>query len=49
VTETFASRLKSGAPIVLAKSKHEILQETDEIRGRFWAAFDAYLGVGAES
>ena len=26
-------------------SQHEILQETDAVRTRFWAAFDAYLGV----
>ncbi|MGE0768011.1 MAG: alpha/beta fold hydrolase [Hyphomicrobiaceae bacterium] len=42
--ETFASRLKIGARVALAGSQHEILQERDEIRLRFWAAFDAYLG-----
>jgi lysophospholipase len=26
-------------------SRHEILQESDTIRQRFWAAFDAYMGV----
>ena len=45
--EQFTSRLKIGARVVLAGSRHEILQERDEIRQRFWAAFDAYLGVGA--
>jgi lysophospholipase len=45
--EDFAVRLKLGAHIILAHAKHEILQETDLIRGRFWAAFDAYLGVEA--
>jgi lysophospholipase len=45
--EDFAARLKLGAHIILAHAKHEILQETDLIRGRFWAAFDAYLGVEA--
>jgi lysophospholipase len=44
-TEAFASRLKLGTSVMLPLSKHEILQEVDEIRGRFWAAFDAYLGV----
>jgi lysophospholipase len=29
----------------LPQARHEILQETDELRLRFWAAFDAYLGV----
>ncbi|MEZ5817602.1 MAG: alpha/beta hydrolase [Hyphomicrobiaceae bacterium] len=43
--ETFASRLKIGARVALAGSLHEILQERDEIRLRFWAAFDAYLGT----
>jgi lysophospholipase len=45
--EKFAARLKVGTHIVLPHAKHEILQETDLIRGRFWAAFDAYLGVEA--
>ena len=45
--EKFAQRLKVGARVVIAGSRHEILQERDEIRQRFWAAFDAYLGVGA--
>lgn len=43
--ETFASRLKIGARVALAGSAHEVLQERDEIRQRFWAAFDAYLGT----
>jgi lysophospholipase len=45
--ERFASRLKVGTLVTLPTAKHEILQETDEIRSRFWAAFDAYLGVDA--
>ena len=32
---------------LIASSRHEILQERDDIRARFWAAFDAYLGVSA--
>jgi lysophospholipase len=43
--ETFASRIKMGARVALAGSQHEILQEKDEIRQRFWAAFDAYMGT----
>jgi len=43
--EIFANNLKVGTHIRIQSSRHEILQETDEIRQRFWAAFDAYLGV----
>jgi lysophospholipase len=45
--EEFALRLKVGTHVLFPQSRHEILQETDEIRQRFWAAFDAYLGVDA--
>ena len=41
--EEFASRLKVGMHIVVAKARHEILQERDELRRQFWAAFDAYI------
>lgn len=43
--EDFAARLKLGTHVILPTARHEILQETDEIRTRFWAAFDAYTGV----
>ena len=45
--EEFALRLKVGTHVMFPQSRHEVLQETDEIRQRFWAAFDAYLGVDA--
>jgi len=45
--EEFALRLKVGTHVLLPQARHEILQETDELRQRFWAAFDAYLGVDA--
>jgi lysophospholipase len=45
--EEFALRLKVGTHVLLPQARHEILQETDELRQRFWAAFDAYLGVEA--
>jgi lysophospholipase len=45
--EEFALRLKVGKHVLLPQARHEILQETDEVRLRFWAAFDAYLGVEA--
>jgi len=41
--ELFASRLKTCSRIVVAGSKHEILQERDDLRDQFWAAFDAYI------
>lgn len=40
-----ASRLKMGAHVAIATSRHEILMEREEVRARFWAAFDAYLGL----
>lgn len=43
--EDFSARVKSGTHVILANAKHEILQEAEEIRGRFWAAFDAYLDI----
>ena len=45
--EEFALRLKVGTHVLIPQARHEILQETDELRQRFWAAFDAYLGVDA--
>lgn len=43
--EEFGLRLKVGTHVFLPRARHEILQETDETRKDFWAAFDAYLGV----
>jgi lysophospholipase len=45
--EEFAVRLKIGTHVLIPQARHEILQEVDEVRQRFWAAFDAYLGVDA--
>lgn len=47
--EDFASQIKLGVHVLLPNAKHEILQETDATRARFWAAFDAYLGVHEEA
>lgn len=44
-TEAFAARVKLCTSLMLPLARHEILQEVDDIRARFWAAFDAYLGV----
>ena len=41
--ESFASNLLAGAHIILPGSKHEILQEQDQFRNQFWAAFDAFV------
>lgn len=41
--ELFASRLKAGKCITLARSRHEILMERDVFRELFWAAFDAFV------
>jgi lysophospholipase len=41
--ERFASPIKTCTCIVVAGAKHEILQERDELREQFWAAFDAYI------
>lgn len=43
--EDFAVRAKLSSCILMPSAQHEILQETDAVRLRFWAAFDAYLGV----
>ena len=40
--EDFAPRIKLGSHVLIGAAKHEILQENDDIRGRFWASFDAY-------
>lgn len=43
--ERFAVGLKVGTHILMPGARHEILQEQDGVRRRFWAAFDAYFGV----
>lgn len=44
--EDYASRLKLAAHITVPHARHEIMQERDELRDQFWAAFDAFTGVG---
>ena len=41
--ETFGTNLLAGRHLILAGSKHEILQEQDHFRNQFWAAFDAFV------
>ena len=38
-----AYHLRAGSHLVIAGSRHEILQEQDRYRGQFWAAFDAFV------
>jgi lysophospholipase len=46
--ERFSQRLRAGAHLVVAGSRHEILMERDIFRSQFWAAFDAFVpGSGA--
>ncbi len=42
--EDFAVRLKLAKHVVIPHARHEIMQERDELRQQFWAAFDAYVG-----
>jgi lysophospholipase len=46
--EDFAVDAKVASCILMPGARHEILQENDSVRTRFWAAFDAYLGVDAK-
>lgn len=41
--EEFAYHLRGGSHLVIAGSKHEILQEQNRYRAQFWAAFDAFV------
>jgi len=41
--EMFGMNLIAGRHLILAGSKHEILQEQDHYRAQFWAAFDAFV------
>jgi lysophospholipase len=41
--ENFGMKLLAGRHLILAGSRHEILQEQDHYRGQFWAAFDAFV------
>lgn len=38
-----AARLRRAEHVTIAEAKHEILMETDELRARFWQAFDAFV------
>jgi lysophospholipase len=36
-------RLRQGRLVFYEEAQHEIMMETDEIRARFWADFDAFV------
>lgn len=42
-TESLCMRIKNCQHLVISGARHEILQERDEFRDQFWAAFDAYI------
>lgn len=46
--EALSPRLKLGSHVLIRRARHEIMQESDDIRQQFWAAVDAYLGVSGE-
>lgn len=41
--ETFGANLLAGRHLIIAGAKHEILQEQEQYRAQFWAAFDAFV------
>ena len=41
--EQFGLNLLAGRHLILAGARHEILQEQDQYRAQFWAAFDAFV------
>ena len=41
--ETFGRQLLAGRHLIIPGSRHEILQEQDQYRVQFWAAFDAFV------
>jgi len=41
--ENFGMYLLAGRHLILPGAKHEILQEQDQMRAQFWAAFDAFV------
>ena len=48
--ERLGLRLKAARVLVIEHARHEIFQESDAIRGQFWAAFDAFVpGESAEA
>lgn len=44
-TQAFATRLPNGRYLELTDAEHEILMERDDIRARFWDAFDGFVSA----
>jgi lysophospholipase len=42
-TKAFAARMPNAEYLEIADAGHEVLMERNEIRARFWAAFDAFI------
>ncbi|MGH1417286.1 MAG: alpha/beta fold hydrolase [Hyphomicrobiaceae bacterium] len=45
--EEFGVRLKVGSHLLIPNSRHEILQEADDVRQYFWSVFDAYINAAS--
>ncbi|MBI1383503.1 MAG: alpha/beta fold hydrolase [Rhizobiales bacterium] len=43
--EQIAVRIKMATYVLIPGARHEVLQEAEDIRRQFWAAFDAYVGI----
>ena len=41
--EELARHLKVGSHVIIPGSRHEILQEREDLRQQFWAVFDGYV------
>lgn len=41
-------RITSFATVTIPESRHEILNETDDIRAQFFAVFDSYIGLKSD-
>ncbi|MBM3572894.1 MAG: alpha/beta hydrolase, partial [Alphaproteobacteria bacterium] len=41
-----AQAMPSCRRVEIAGARHEILKESDSVRRRFWAEFDAFVGPG---
>jgi lysophospholipase len=44
-----AARLRRAQHVTIAEAKHEIMMETDDLRARFWEAFDGFVKASASS
>jgi lysophospholipase len=44
-TRHFAERVPGISLLTIASSRHEILMENNQIREKFWAAFDSFMGI----